>query len=230
MTDAADTAADTATETAAETDTAAGAAPTGPYHVLMSKVRALYDWVLSWADSRYGTWALFVLAFAESSFFPIPPDVLLIALCVGRPKRAPLFAGVCAVGSVLGGIAGYGIGVFAADFGKSIIAFFGPDYLELAKQAFDEHGLKAVLISGLTPVPYKVFTIASGIFHEQVPLMGFIGASAASRSFRFFLVAGLIRIFGAPVKAFIDRWFNVLSIAFVVLLIGGFVVIKWALA
>ena len=197
---------------------------------LMGRVRSLYDWVLTWADSPYGTWALLVLAFAESSFFPIPPDVLLIALCVGRPKRSLWFAAVCAVGSVSGGIAGYGIGVFAEDLGKSIIGFFGEHYIAVAQGAFEEYGAWAVATAGFTPVPYKVFTIASGMFHEQVPLSLFIVASALSRSARFLLVAGLIRLFGAPVKAFIDRWFNVLSIAFVVLLVGGFVVIKWALA
>ena len=209
--------------------TTSPATGTGPYHALMGKVRGLYDWVLSWADTPYGTWALFALAFAESSFFPIPPDVLLIALCVGRPKRAIWFAGVCAVGSVTGGIAGYGIGVFAADLGHSIIAFFGEHYIEVARNAFEQYGAWAVATAGFTPVPYKVFTIASGMFHEQVPLTVFIVASALSRSARFLLVAGLIRLFGTPVKAFIDRWFNVLSIGFVVLLIGRFVVIKWAL-
>ena len=205
------------------------ATTSNPYHVLMGRVRALYDWVLSWADSPYGTWALFVLAFAESSFFPIPPDVLLIALCVGRPKRGLWFAGVCAVGSVLGGVAGYGIGVFASDLGRSIIGFFGEHYIGVAQGAFEEYGAWAVATAGFTPVPYKVFTIASGIFHEQIPLPVFVVASALSRTSRFMLVAGLIRAFGAPVKAFIDQWFNVLSIGFVVLLVGGFVVVKWAL-
>jgi len=193
----------------------------------MGLVRRLYDWVLHWAETPYGPLALGILAFAESSFFPVPPDVLLIALCVGRPDRSWRFAGICAVASVVGGIAGYGIGVFASDLGRSIIAWFGEHYLAQADQAFEAWGAWAVGTAGFTPIPYKVFTISAGIFHDRVPLGDFVVASALSRSARFFLVAGLIRAFGAPVKRFIDRWFNLLSVAFVVLLIGGFVVVKW---
>ncbi len=197
------------------------------WHRVMGLVRRLYDWVLHWAETPYGPLALGILAFAESSFFPVPPDVLLIALCVGRPDRSWRFAGICAVASVVGGIAGYGIGVFASDLGRSIIAWFGEHYLAQADQAFEAWGAWAVGTAGFTPIPYKVFTISAGIFHDRVPLGDFVVASALSRSARFFLVAGLIRAFGAPVKRFIDRWFNLLSVAFVVLLIGGFVVVKW---
>jgi len=203
------------------------ASPPGLYRRVMGRVRGLYDWVLSWAEGPHGARALFVLAFAESSFFPIPPDVLLIALCVGAPKRSLWFAGVCALGSLLGGIAGYGIGMFAADLGRWLIQqAAGAGGLDLATQAFDEYGAWAVAIAAFTPLPYKVMTVASGIFHEQISLGVFVGVSALARSARFVLVAGLIRAFGAPVRGLIDRWFNVLSIAFVVLLIAGFVLLK----
>lgn len=211
---------------------APGPAPTargaGVCGALMAQVRRLYDWVLSWADTPHGATALFLLAFAESSVFPVPPDVLLIALCIGRPDRGLRFAVICSVGSVLGGVAGYGIGVFASDLGREIIAWFGPHYLRTAEDAFAQHGGWAVAIAGFTPVPYKVFTIASGIFHEQISLPVFVTASVLSRSARFLLVAGLIRVFGPPIKALIDRWFNVLSIVFVVLLLGGFWAMRWA--
>jgi len=197
------------------------------YRRLMAALRKLYDWVLHWAETPYGGLALFVLAFAESSLFPVPPDVLLLALCVGRPDRSLRFAAICSVASVLGGIAGYGIGVFASDPGRSMIAWFGDHYLVQAEQAFAQYGAWAVGTAGFTPIPYKVFTISAGIFHDQVPLGVFVVASALSRSARFFLVAGLIWLFGRPVKEFIDRWFNLLTIAFLVLLVGGFVVAKW---
>lgn len=197
------------------------------YSALMAAVRRLYDWVLHWAETPHGTLALFLLAFAESSFFPVPPDVLLIALCIGRPDRSLRFAAVCSVASVLGGMAGYGIGVFASDLGQSIVAWFGESYLAQAEAAFSAYGAWAVGTAGFTPIPYKVFTISAGVFHEQVPFGAFVLASVLSRSARFFLVAALIRAFGRPVKAFVDRWFNLLTVVFLVLLVGGFVVAKW---
>jgi membrane protein YqaA with SNARE-associated domain len=200
-----------------------------PVRAILDQGRRLYNWVLHWANTPYGVPALAVLAFVESSFFPIPPDVLLIALCVGLPKGSARFALVCSIASVLGGMAGYGIGVFASDLGHSIIAFFGAHYVEVAKAAFAEYGAWAVATAGLTPIPYKVFTISSGIFHEDIPFGTFVLASALSRSARFFAVALLIQAFGEPVKRFIDKWFDVLSVTFVVLLIGGFVVIKWVM-
>lgn len=189
-------------------------------------VKRLYDWVLHWAETPYGAPALFLLAFAESSFFPIPPDVLLIALALAIPTRSLRFALICTAGSVIGGAAGYGIGMFASDFGKSVIAWFGANYLQTAEDAFAKYGEWAVATAGLTPIPYKVFTIASGIFHQQIAFPMFMLASLLSRGARFYLIALLIRAYGEPIKGFIDRYFNWLALAFMVLLIGGFVVIK----
>ena len=193
---------------------------------MFKQIRKLYDWVLSWADSKYGGLALFVLAFAESSFFPIPPDVLLIALCLGAKTRWFKYALICSVASVLGGIAGYGIGLFAFDtWGKPIIELYGKaDKYEQLQALFDEHGFFYVFLAGFTPIPYKVMTITAGAV--KLNLGPFVGASLVSRAARFFLVAGMLRLFGAPMKAFIDKWFNLLTIVFSVLLIGGFFLMK----
>jgi membrane protein YqaA with SNARE-associated domain len=190
-------------------------------------VRRLYDWVLSWAESRYGSAALFVLAVVESSFFIVPPDVLLIALCVGKPRRSLYFAAVCTVGSVLGGMLGYLIGYQLYELiGRPIIDFYD------AQEAFQRVGelyranlVLALGTAGFTPIPYKVFTIAAGAF--TVPFVPFVVISAVSRAARFFLVAGLIRIFGQQIRHFIDRYFNLLTVAFVVLLVLGFIVLKY---
>lgn len=189
-------------------------------------IRRLYDWTLGWADRPGGTWALFVLAFAESSFFPIPPDVLLMALSLGRPKRSLWFAAVCTMGSVAGGVAGYfiGLGLFE-QIGQPILEWYGAtDKFEQVGDLYRQNLVLALGTAGFTPIPYKVFTIAGGAF--QVPLLPFIVISAVSRGLRFFLVAGLIRVFGPPIKSFIDRYFNLLTILFVVLLVGGFAVIR----
>ena len=189
-------------------------------------LRRLYDWVLHWAETPYGSWALFLLAFCESSFFPIPPDVLLIALGVALPKKALRYAWICSVGSVLGGCLGYLIGwQFMANLGQRIIAFYGLSqkvaYIQSLYMAYDAW---AIGIAGFTPIPYKVFTISAGAF--QINFSVFVIASIVSRSARFFLVGGLLYIFGAKIQAFIDRYFNMLAVAFTVLLVAGFVIIK----
>jgi membrane protein YqaA with SNARE-associated domain len=190
-------------------------------------LRRLYDWVLHWAATPYGTWALFWLAFAESSFFPIPPDVLLIAMCVGRPERSFKYALVCSLGSVLGGCLGYLIGwQFMAAVGDRIVAFYGltdrVDYIETLYRTYDAW---AVGIAGFTPIPYKVFTIAAGMF--EINFSVFVLASMASRSARFFIVGGLIFVFGPRIQRFIDRYFDLLAVTFAVLLVGSFVLIKY---
>lgn len=189
-------------------------------------IRRLYDWTLSWADRPGGTRALFVLSFAESSFFPVPPDVLLMALSLGRPRRALWFATVCTIASVLGGVAGYFIGLALFEqIGRPILEWYGvTDKFAQVGQLYHENLVLALGTAGFTPIPYKVFTIAGGAF--QVPLLPFIIVSLVSRGLRFFLVAGLIRVFGPPIKTFIDRYFNLLTIVFVVLLVGGFAVIR----
>ncbi|WP_319524187.1 YqaA family protein [uncultured Desulfosarcina sp.] len=190
-------------------------------------LRRLYDWVLHWAATPYGTWALFLLAFAESSFFPIPPDVLLIALCVARPDRSLKYALICAVGSILGGCLGYLIGwQFMASIGSRIVEFYGlSDKVAYIETLYNTYDAWAVGIAGFTPIPYKVFTIAAGMF--KIDFTVFILASAVSRSARFFLVGGLIYLFGPRIQRFIDRYFNLLAIVFTVLLVGSFILIKY---
>ncbi|MDR2894851.1 MAG: DedA family protein [Alistipes sp.] len=197
-------------------------------------MRRLYDWVLGWSESRWGEAALFVLAFAESSFFPIPPDVLLIALCLGHPRRSFRYAAICMAGSVLGGVAGYSIGYFlwqtAAGDPTGIAQWcyahlFSPEQFSSVQRTFEQYDFWAIFTAGFTPVPYKLFTIASGVFGINVPM--FVLASIVSRGARFFLISWLIRRFGPPIRVFIDRYFNLLAIAFTVLLIGTFVLVKY---
>lgn len=194
-----------------------------PFHML----RSLYDWVLHWADTPYGMPALFLLAFAESSFFPVPPDLLLIALAISIPTRAFRFAFVCSVGSVLGGMVGYLIGwQFYELIGEPIIAFYqAQEKFHTVELWYKEYGVWAVAVAGFTPIPYKVFTIASGVF--QLHFVKFVVASILSRSARFFLVSVLIWFCGPKIKPFIDKYFNLLVIAFTIALIGGFVLVKY---
>ena len=202
----------------------------------MKFVRQLYDWMLHWAESPYGPIALFLLAFAESSFFPIPPDALLIALVLGARKKAFKFALNSTVASVLGALLGYAIGSFVwwndgGEFSNFALFFFNniPGFTDTifykVQGLYEEWNFWIVFTAGFTPIPYKVFTISAGAF--DVNLILFVLASIVSRAGRFFLVAGLIWKFGDPIKSFIDKYFNLLAIAFTVLLVGGFVGIKY---
>ncbi len=190
-------------------------------------IRRLYDWTIHWAETPHSTWALFVLAFCESSFFPIPPDVLLIALAVALPRKAFKYALVCALGSISGGCFGYFIGYqFFEYVGRPIINFYHiTDVFDAVSEKYHSNAFAAIAVAGFTPIPYKVFTIAAGVC--KVNIFTLILASALSRSARFFLVAGLFFLFGPKIKTFIEKYFNILSIVFVVLLIGGFFVIKY---
>jgi membrane protein YqaA with SNARE-associated domain len=190
-------------------------------------VRWLYDWVLHWAETPYGVPALAILAFAESSFFPVPPDVLLIALSLSIPRRALWYATVCTVASVIGGIFGYLIGWFVWEqvSGFFFHFVFSPELFHRVSILYNQNAFWAVFTAGLTPIPYKVFTIAAGVF--KISFHEFILASICGRASRFFAVATLIRIFGPPIRAFIDKYFNLLSVVFVVLLAGGFFVVRW---
>ena len=195
----------------------------------MKLIRKLYDWVLHWAKTPYAVPALFLLAFAESSFFPVPPDVLLITLAISIPKKAFKYALICMIGSVIGGVLGYGIGLYGYEtVGKPIVDFYhGQEVMELIKTKYDQHGFLGILIAAITPIPYKVFTIASGVFKFDFWL--FTLASIIGRSTRFFIVAALIWKFGSPIRNFIEKYFNLLSILFMILLIGGFLLIKYVL-
>ncbi len=195
----------------------------------MKIIRRLYDWVLHWAETPYAIPALFVLSFAESSFFPVPPDVLLIALALSIPSRSMRYAFICSVASVLGGILGYAIGYFGYEtIGKPIIDIYhGHSVMEQIRSYYDSYGFLGVLTAAVTPIPYKVFTISSGFFNFS--FVSFVVASVIGRSLRFFLVAGLIWKFGPPIKEFIDRYFNILSYLFILLLVAGFIVLKYIL-
>lgn len=206
----------------------APAAPAKQRFSAFGWVKRLYNWVLHWADTPYGVPALFILAFAESSFFPIPPDVLLIALALSRPKRSLYFAAICSIGSVLGGVAGYGIGYYFWDaIGQPIIDFYHAQAAyESVQIAYQENAFIAVFTAAFTPIPYKVFTIAGGIC--KIDLLGdLVLGSALGRSLRFFIVALLFFFFGPPIKKFIDRYFELLTVIFTLLLIGGFLAIKY---
>lgn len=187
-------------------------------------VRRLYDWMLSWAESKWGAVALFLFAMCESIFFPVPPDVLLIALCIGCVSKSFKYAAICTAGSVLGAIVGFGLGAFCWEL---VDSWFIPSIF--SQEAFDNVGLKysewnfwLVFTAGFTPIPYKLITISAGVFLGVADFWIFIIASLVSRGARFMLVAGLIYKFGAPIKKFIDKYFNLCAIAFTVLLIGGF--------
>jgi len=189
--------------------------------------RWLYDWVLHWAETPHGAVALFLLAFAESSFFPVPPDVLLIALVLGARQKWLRFALICTAGSVIGGLAGYAIGEGLMDaVGQPIIHFYhAEEYYARVQKLYAQYDYWVVFTAAFTPIPYKVFTIASGAFGMN--LLGFMCVSFVGRGARFLIVAALLRAFGQPLRKFIDRYFDLLALAFVVLLVGGFIVIKW---
>ena len=189
-------------------------------------LRRLYHWVLHWAATPYGAWALFLLAFAESSFFPIPPDVLLIAMCIALPVRSFKYALICSAGSVLGGCLGYLIGwQFMESLGIRIVEFYGlTDKVTAIEVLYQTYDAWAVGIAGFTPIPYKVFTITAGMF--KIDFGVFLLASMVSRSARFFIIGGLIYRFGPRIQVFIDRYFDLLAVSFTVLLVGSFVLLK----
>jgi len=192
-------------------------------------VRRLYDWVLHWAETPYGGVALFVLAMAESSFFPIPPDPLLIALCLGMATKSMRFAAIATAASVVGGVIGYGIGAGAWQVLEPYFFQYVPGVSQAAfdrvQMMYDRWDFWAIFFAGLTPFPYKVFTITAGIF--SINFWIFVIASVLSRGLRFFLLAALIYKFGKPIASFIDRYFNALVTVFAILLIGGFVLIEF---
>ncbi|MEM7481843.1 MAG: YqaA family protein [Acidobacteriota bacterium] len=185
---------------------------------LKAMLMDLWHWMEGFADSPHGGSALFLFAFAESSFFPIPPDVLLIPLCLGDPSRAFWFAALCSAGSVLGGMAGYGIGRWGGR--PLLLRMFKAERVRAVEAYFDRYNAWATGIAGLTPIPYKVFTLSGGAF--AINFKVFVIASVLSRSLRFFSLATLIYFFGEPIRDFIDHYLDWLSLAFVVLLIVGF--------
>jgi membrane protein YqaA with SNARE-associated domain len=187
-------------------------------------LRRLYDWTLSWAETRWGPAALGVLAFTESSFFPVPPDPLLMALSLGKPRRSFFFATLCTVCSVTGGVFGYAIGHYLWGAVNGFFFRYVPGFTEAnflyVRGKYQENAFLAILAAAFTPIPYKVFTIASGVFETGLAVL--VGGSVLGRGMRFFAVAGLLRWIGQPAKAFIDRYFNLLTVLFFALLFLGF--------
>lgn len=192
-------------------------------------LRRLYDWVMDLAGHRHAEPALAGVAFIESSVFPIPPDVMLMPMAYARPARAFRYAAVATVSSVLGGLLGYAIGFFMFEtVGEAILRFYGfSQRFEDFARNYNEHGLAIVFFAGLTPFPFKVITIASGV--TGLGLAPFIAASVVSRGMRFFLVCGLIYWFGPPVRGFIERNLGLMTFLFGVLLVGGFVLAGYLL-
>jgi len=195
----------------------------------MKAIRRLYDWVLSWAETPYGLPVLGLLAFAEASFFPVPPDVLLMALCLALPLRSYRFALVATLGSVAGGVAGYLIGWglwgTVSPLFFQYIPGFSPEVFAQVKSRFEQYDFWTIFAAGFTPIPYKIFTIAAGAFQINLPI--FIGASLISRALRFFLVAALFYYLGRPARVLLEKYFNLLTILFLGLLFGGLLLVNY---
>jgi membrane protein YqaA with SNARE-associated domain len=192
----------------------------------MRLVRKLYDWTLRWAESPHASMALFLLALIESSFFIVPPDLLLIALCAGAPKRSFRFALICSAGSVLGGLIGYWIGYAVFEtLGMAILQTLNLEQaFEVVSQKFQDHAGLAVFAAAFTPIPFKVFTIAAGVCKISLPV--FLLASIIGRSLRFFMVATALYWFGPVIREKIEQHFNVLTLIFTFLLMAGLLVLK----
>ena len=189
--------------------------------------RRIYDKTLDLAARKNAIWWLFAISFIESSFFPIPPDIMIIPMVLAMPKNAYRIAGIATLASVLGGYFGYGIGVFGYEvIAKPLLEFYGymAQFVKF-ENYYHEYGAWIVFGAGITPFPYKIITIASGVVHLNLAV--FTVASVLARGFRFYIIAVLLKKFGAPMKVFIEKNLNLLSILFLVLLIGGFAVIKF---
>lgn len=189
-------------------------------------LRKLYDWVFSLARHRHATRSLAVVSFAESSFFPIPPDVMLAPMVLARPDRAYFYATVCTIASVLGGLLGYAIGYFLEPVGMWLLALLGKaDTFEASKALFQEHGAWVILIKGLTPIPFKLITIAAGIFSFSLPI--FIALSVVTRGARFFLVAFVLKRWGPPMLEVVEKRLALFTVLFLVLLVGAVVALRF---
>ncbi|WP_291838001.1 YqaA family protein [Brevundimonas sp.] len=189
-------------------------------------LRKLYDWVFAQARSKHATKALAVVSFAESSFFPIPPDVMLAPMVLARPERAYFYAAVCTIASVLGALLGYAIGYFLEPVGLAILAFLGKaDTFETSKALFQQHGAWVILIKGLTPIPFKLITIASGIFQFNLAL--FLALCVITRGARFFAVAFVLKTWGPAVLAVVEKRLAMWTFIGLAVLVGAFVAVKF---
>lgn len=190
-------------------------------------LRRLYNWTIALSESPRAPYALGAVSFAESSFFPVPPDVMLLPMTMARPDRAWFYAGICAVTSVLGGIVGYAIGALLYDsVGQWVINAYGlGTKMDAFRTMYQQYGAWIILIKGLTPIPYKLVTIASGAFGYDFFM--FVLLSAITRGARFFLLAGLLNRFGAPMRRFIEANLGLMALILVVGIVGGFYVVKF---
>jgi membrane protein YqaA with SNARE-associated domain len=190
-------------------------------------MRKLYDWMMRVASSKSAPYALGTVSFVESSFFPIPPDVMLIPMVLSDRQKAWWYATIATVTSVLGGLLGYAIGYFAFEaVGKPILAFYGKEHaLDSFIEFVHQYGVPAIIIKGATPIPFKVVTIAAGVAHMD--LLAFIGASIVARAMRFYLVAALLYFFGPPIKEFIEKRLTLVTTVSVIVLVSGFVAVKY---
>jgi membrane protein YqaA with SNARE-associated domain len=190
-------------------------------------LRRLYDWVIRLSEHPKSLWALATVSFVESSFFPIPPDVMLVPMVLAQRAKAWLIAGVCTVASVAGGFLGYAIGFyFFATIGQWLIDFYGlQGGFAQFQQQFNEWGLWIILIKGMTPIPYKLVTIASGAAHFDLAV--FAMASIVTRGARFYLVAALLYFFGEPIRTFIEKHLTLVTTGLILLIVAGFVAIRY---
>lgn len=190
-------------------------------------LRRAYDWAMRMAAHKHAEWALAGVSFVESSVFPIPPDVVLMPMVLADRSKAWRYALIATIASVIGGFLGYAIGYFLFEtVGRPILDFYHVmDKYNSLKHSFDEWGAWIIIAKGWTPIPYKFLTITSGAL--QFDLLSFTIASVVSRGMRFFLVAGLFWAFGPPIRAFVEKWLTLVTTLFVVILVGGFVAIKY---
>jgi len=189
-------------------------------------LRKLYDWVLALAGSRNAPWALAVVSFVESSFFPVPPDVMLAPMVAARPQRAYLFAAICTAASVAGGLLGYAIGVFLTPLAHSILAFFGHASGEQEFQHwFAQYGLGVILFKGLTPIPFKLVTISAGL--ARFDLFTFIWAATLTRGARFFAEAAVLKYFGPAILKEVEKRLTFYVLLFAGVVVAGFVALKF---
>jgi len=193
----------------------------------VSGLRRLYHWTLSWADHPNAGWALFLIAMIEASVFPIPPDILLIALALGKPNTSFRFAAQATAGTTLGAVIGYGIGMFLfTTVALPIIEFYNAmDTFKHVQQWFVDYGVMIVLVAGFSPIPFKVFTIAAGAFGLSFP--AFIVATVVSRGTRFYLEAALLRWGGDRLRDWVEQYFEWLTVAVAVAVVGGFALLWW---
>ena len=192
----------------------------------MNLLRSLYNWTLKKAEHKYSSWILSIVSFSESSFFPIPPDVLLIPMIIAKRTKAWTYALICTLSSVIGGVAGYAIGFFLFNsIGILIVEFYHlSNSFNIFENYYKEYGILIVLGAGFTPFPFKFITIASGVFSLNIFL--FILTAFIARGLRFYLLACLLFIFGEKIKILIDKYFNILAVLFFILLLGSFMLIK----